>query len=560
MKSQPFLLAVLMGGIAVAVQAQPTEPSPNNAPPVNIQENAPPPPQDQQSPPPVDNAPGADAANNSDATAVNSATNTSTTAKPQNGSAGAPVTLVPPKSNSGAKGDKSLRMNFRNAPLDQVLNYMSDAAGYIIILETELKGTVDVWSNQPLTKAEAVTLLNSVLSKNGYAVVQDGRFLTVVSKDEARRRDIPIKSGNNPTEIPKDTQIVTQIIPVRSLNPTQLLKDLAPLLPTDTTITANEAGNSLIMTDTQLNIHRMAEIIKALDSVSSSINSIRVFQLRYADSKTTVTVIKELFPSQDSTSSGRGNQGSVRGGNNFPMFPGGFNAGDNNNNNANSSASKASIRVLAVADENSNSVIVSAPDDILPIVGDLITNIDVSVDDIAEMKVFRLRYADPTEMANLLTSLFPDDTTSNNNNNNMNRFAGGPFGMMGGQQRQTTTTTSDRAKRKGRVLAVADARTASVVVNADKSLMPHISTIIQQLDSNPAKKQKVYVYSLENADVQDVEQVLNDLFQSSNSRSSRSSSSSQTSPLTTRSTTMQQQQSQSQSSFGSSSSSGRSGF
>ncbi len=558
MKSQPFLLAVLMGGIAVAVQAQPTEPSPNNAPPVNIQENAPPP-QDQQALPPVDNAPGADAANNSDTTAVNSATNTSTTAKLQNGSTGAPVTLVPPKSNSGSKGDKSLRMNFRNAPLDQVLNYMSDAAGYIIILETELKGTVDVWSNQPLTKAEAVTLLNSVLSKNGYAVVQDGRFLTVVSKDEARRRDIPIKSGNNPTEIPKDTQIVTQIIPVRSLNPTQLLKDLAPLLPTDTTITANEAGNSLIMTDTQLNIHRMAEIIKALDSVSSSINSIRVFQLRYADSKTTVTVIKELFPSQDSTSSGRGNQGSVRGGNNFPMFPGGFNAGDNNNNNANSSTSKASIRVLVVADENSNSVIVSAPDDILPIVGDLITNIDVSVDDIAEVKVFRLRYADPTEMANLLTSLFPDDTTSNNNNNNMNRFAGGPFGMMGGQQRQTTTTTSDRAKRKGRVLAVADARTASVVVNADKSLMPHISTIIQQLDSNPAKKQKVYVYSLENADVQDVEQVLNDLFQSSNSRNSRSSSSSRTSPLTTRSTMMQQQQSQSQSSFGSSSS-GKSGF
>ena len=93
MKSQPFLLAVLMGGIAVAVQAQPTEPSPNNAPPVNIQENAPPP-QDQQALPPVDNAPGADAANNSDTTAVNSATNTSTTAKPQNGSAGAPVTLV----------------------------------------------------------------------------------------------------------------------------------------------------------------------------------------------------------------------------------------------------------------------------------------------------------------------------------------------------------------------------------------------------------------------------------------------------------------------------------
>ena len=122
-----------------------------------------------------------------------------------------------------------------------VLNYLSDAAGFIIVLETDVKGKVDVWSNQPMTKEEAVSLLNSVLNKNGYAAIQNGRTLTIVSRDEARKKDIPVKSGNNPDKIPKDAAIVTQIIPVRSLNAVQLAKDLAPL--TEASLTANESGN-----------------------------------------------------------------------------------------------------------------------------------------------------------------------------------------------------------------------------------------------------------------------------------------------------------------------------
>src|SRR4051812_16296567 len=63
-----------------------------------------------------------------------------------------------------ASSDRSLRLNFRGVPLDMVLNYLSEAAGFIIVLETEPKGKVDVWSNQPLNKDEAVDLLNTILN------------------------------------------------------------------------------------------------------------------------------------------------------------------------------------------------------------------------------------------------------------------------------------------------------------------------------------------------------------------------------------------------------------
>ena len=103
--------------------------------------------------------------------------------------------------------------------------------------------------------------------------------------------------GNIPTNIPKNTEIVTQIIPVRSLNAVALLKDLQPLLPAQTTLTANESGNALVMTDTQANIHRIVEIVRALDSVSSSSSTIIVFPLKFADAKSVASLIKDLFPS-----------------------------------------------------------------------------------------------------------------------------------------------------------------------------------------------------------------------------------------------------------------------
>src|ERR1041385_596014 len=57
---------------------------------------------------------------------------------------------------AGSETEKGLRLNFRGVPLEMVLNYLSDAAGFIIVLETKVEGKVDVWSNQPMSKDEAV--------------------------------------------------------------------------------------------------------------------------------------------------------------------------------------------------------------------------------------------------------------------------------------------------------------------------------------------------------------------------------------------------------------------
>ncbi len=161
----------------------------------------------------------------------------------------------------------------------------------------------------------------------------------------------------------------------------------------------------------------------------------------------------------------------------------------------------------------------------MPSIEKLVQELDVASTDVTELRVFRLTNADPSEMATLFTELFPDETRSGNNQNQGGfQFGGfrGGFPGGGGNRNNAQGANSERMKKKGRVSAVADLRTSSLIVSAASELMPQIAEMITQLDT-PAKKQKVFVYSLENADVGQVEQILRDMFDRSGTSSSRNS-------------------------------------
>jgi general secretion pathway protein D len=419
-----------------------------------------------------------------------------------------------------------------------VLNHLSEAAGFIILLETEISGKVDVWSNQPLTKDEAVDLLNTILNQKGYAAIRNGRTLRIVRRDVAKTQDIPVRSGSDPLLIPKSDEMVTQIIPVRYANALQLIRDLQPLLPDYATLTANESGNALVLTDTLASIRRMAEIVAALDTSISSISTIRVFQLRHADAKQLAEAIKALF---EVPQTGRGGERDRR--EEFmSRFRGGDGGGGGGNNGqpqgtGRSEARQAASRVVAVPDERINALVVSAPDEFIPAIEQLVREVDVGIADITELRVFPLRNADPQEMATILAGLFPDPTANQTESGGF-RFNRGPFGDGGGSNRgnrggNAASETSERSKLQSRVIAVPDLRTSSLIVSAAGEMMPQIAAMIDQLDTSSAKKQKVFVYSLENADVLEVEQILRGLFE--RSTQGNRSATTDTSPLSTRS-------------------------
>lgn len=502
--------------VAPVPEPGPAEPGPEMPP-----ELGPEPPDDAGPEPPAEPPPGAEQgqlpANGQVAPGVRPATppaERSSMARPARTSSGPSASAATPA--TGNDNERNLRLNFRGAPLELVLDYLSEAAGFVIVLETEVRGKLDVWSNQPLTRDEAVDLLNRVLAKNGYAAVRDGRTLTIMTRDEAKKRDIPVRAGNNPAEIPKSEAIVTQIIPIRFINAVQLARDLQPLFPPSATIAANEGGNAVVVTDTQANIRRIAEIIRALDTSIAAVSTVRVFPLRYADAKALATVVRELFSATETGRTGNQPQQQIFRG--FRGGPPGFGGDQGGQQTSSGNGRVATPRVVAVADERSNSLVVSAPEDQMLLIADLVEQVDVSVDDVTELRVFRLRYADAQETADLITQLFPDPTTQSNRGAQGPIRFGGPGGFAAQLQNAANQQPSTRLQKQSRVLAVPDLRTQSVVVSAARELMDQIAVMIAQLDSDPARKQKVFTFSVENTDPAQVEEILRGLFETQNTR------------------------------------------
>ena len=454
-------------------------------------------------------------------------------------------------STSAIAEDPHLTMNFEGVPLQSVLEYMSEAADLIILGETKVEGKVNILSKQPLNREEAVELLIVVLNENGYAAIRRGeRMLKIVGKDKALIEDLPVRSGANPEDIPKNDLMVTQIIPIRFGNAGQLIENITELLPDYATISANDGSNAIILTDTQQNIHRIAEIVSALDTSISSISEIKVFPLVYADAKQLADVIKGLFQSSSSgssrSSSSRGSSSGIAemmrarfgGGSSSSRSSGSSGRSSRSGGSGSSAALAAASRVVAISEERTNSLVVSAPSDVIPTIEQLVKEMDRTIEDVTEIEVFKLNNADAYEMAEVLTNLFSDKDEIESSRGGY-RF--GSYGRSSSSSSRSGSSSSgnssERMLQQKKVVAVADPRTNSVIVSATAELMAQITLMVERLDGNKAKQQKVYTYSLQNADVEGVSEILRNMFeqQNGNFNSSRNrSSSDQQNPLDNR--------------------------
>ncbi len=95
--------------------------------------------------------------------------------------------------------DKTLRLNFHNAPLRMVLDYVSHAFGLIFEVKPNvvLNDEVNAWSNRPLTNDETLNLLEQILHEQGCALIRNGRRLAVMRIEDAKKSYIPIRLGRN---------------------------------------------------------------------------------------------------------------------------------------------------------------------------------------------------------------------------------------------------------------------------------------------------------------------------------------------------------------------------
>ena len=366
-------------------------------------------------------------------------------------------------------------LNFKDASLQAVLEYLSEAAGLVILNGDRADGRVTVMSRRPVEIDEAVALLDTVLKDKGYAAIRTGRTLKIVPVDEAVRENLPVHSGRDPDKVPTADKRVTQIIPIQYANAAKLRADLAPMIGIGATFTANEASNALILTDTQTNIRRIMQIIRALDENMAGAAEVKVFQLQYANASNAAKLITELFK-QDQSQAGQTQ---------MPFFMrgrGGPGGRTGPSGREQSEEGGRQQKVTAASDDRTNTLVVSAPADLLGAIEGIVKELDSNPSAEQAVFIYPLRNAQAKNLETVLNNVFSETSGTSSTGDAARSAAQTRRTSTFGRTPVSQTVASAASDLVGQVYVVADEDTNSILVRTATKHFDRVKQIIAELD------------------------------------------------------------------------------
>jgi len=192
--------------------------------------------------------------------------------------------------------DELIYVNFDQVDIRVMLKTIGDITGINFVVDDSIKGPVTVMSPTKIRLGEIYQVLESILDVKGYAAVPAGAgdLVKIIPREEAVKRNLLVRTGSDPSEIPQNDSIVTQIIPLKYADVTEVSEIVKPLLTTGLHMTTYPRTNSIFVTDTSSNIHHIAKIIHNLD-VPGSKEQITTIPLTYASAQVLSDQITQIM-------------------------------------------------------------------------------------------------------------------------------------------------------------------------------------------------------------------------------------------------------------------------
>ena len=310
-----------------------------------------------------------------------------------------------PTSRPAANGGP-IALNFKDASVRSVLEYLSESAGLIILGADKVEGRITLISRTPVSTEEAVSLLDTVLREKGYAAVhpEGTRTLKVMTINDAKKDLIPVRLGNVPEAIKPSDKLITQIVLVRHADAVKLKADLAAMIPSSADVASNAASNTLIITATESVVRRLVEVISKIDAGLADVLEVKVFQLKYANATAAAKLILDIFK-QDQAGQGSGGGG---GGGRGQMFVYGMQGPGGGGGEEGQRATK----VTASADDRTNTLVVSAAPDILKSIEKVVKDLDANPAETQAVYTYRLKNGVAKNLESVLNATFGATGTS----------------------------------------------------------------------------------------------------------------------------------------------------
>ncbi len=399
---------------------------------------------------------------------------------PSQPAAGAHKTKKP---GAAVKAQTPVTLNFVNADIEAVTRAIGVMMDKQFVIDPRVKGTITLYSEQPLSVHEAYLNYLAGLRGLGFTVVESGGLLKVLPEADAKLQSSAVILDNG---APRGDQILTQVYRLNYEQANNLVPVLRPLISPNNTVQANPGNNTLVVTDYADNLQRIAKIIAAMDTPAST--DLEIIPLKHSVASDMAALVARLADG-----------GGAAAAPNQPAL---------------SSGGSASV----VADPRSNSLIVRAPNAAkLASVRSIVAKLDVpGSDSTGNIRVVYLKNADATKLATVLRAAFGAGGSASAGSSDGGKLGGtglGNFGNSGnanapmnssGQGINSGTSSSGLSAAATQPVSAsaspstggfvqADPATNALIITAPDPLYRQIRNVIDQLDGRRAQ---VYVETL----------------------------------------------------------------
>ncbi|NWO03511.1 MAG: type II secretion system secretin GspD [Idiomarinaceae bacterium] len=323
--------------------------------------------------------------------------------------------------------------SFKNTDINEFIQVVGRNLGKTIIIDPNVRGKIDVRSYDVMNEEQYYQFFLNVLEVYGFAIVEmESGVLKVIRDKDAKTSSLPVLDRD--TRGSGDT-MVTRVVPVENVS----VRELAPLLRqlNDQSgggmVVSYDPSNVIMMTGRSETVQRLVEIIERVDQAGDQ--DVDMISLEYASASEIVRIAQSLYE--------KNNEGVP-----------------------------ALLIPKIVADDRSNSVIVSGEPRARSRVVKLIKQLDQDLKTEGNTRVFYLKYAKAPEVVEVLKDVSRSiqaevEQQSSTGNNNQRRRSGG----------DETVSISPHEP------------TNSVVITAQKDMLASLEKVIRDLDIRRAQVQ-----------------------------------------------------------------------
>jgi general secretion pathway protein D len=354
--------------------------------------------------------------------------------------------------------DKVGPVLLRDETVAQVLELLQRWTGKTVLRPQALPANLYTLSlPAAATRDEALLAIETLLSLNGVAVIQQGdKFLKVVPNLTAKAESPSLLTGSTLTLSPSG-RVASKIFTLKHANGQEVVAQIAGMLNTTlaTPPVFFSRNNAVLVTDSIANLQKIETLLTQLDKPQLDVIVTKIYSLKHAMAVDLVNKLTALLRTPAA---------------------------------AGASPFRLSTGTSFTADERTNRVILMGSADQHDFFDKLIEQLDTNSDPNTKTDVVFLRHANAAEVATLITQLITGQTTAANRAGNKTTTGAArvttpaPAPTPAGAAAAGTTQQNGADEFSNMVTVIPDVRSNSVVVSGTKDDLRLLHELIDKID------------------------------------------------------------------------------